>query len=267
MGTAVLDQETISNLAILQEACDRNVPLQLHYVNPNLSKERTEPDVLVAYTRLLKVDKEKIYLDCPQHIGKQVRLCSGRRVDGYFTMQGVIFKFQTLVTDLNILIELNKHKKIVGMCLATPHLITEGQRREDHRISVSAREAIPVAVHEGINDTPGQTLLDAKRFRATIVNLSRGGVALKFEDENRFLLKYGQWYYLAFRLPDEKDELLFMAELRHITEILEGEARRVGFQFLNWPDALEMRSKLAILNRFLANTERSQLQKMRSKKL
>jgi len=261
MPAAMVEESVNTCVAKLQEACDRNVPLEIHYINPNMSRDRIDSDILIAQTRMLGVDEKRIYLDSPQCIGKQVRLCRGRKVDGYFTIQNTIYKFTTTVTDTNCMVILNREKTIVGMCLQTPTVISEGQRREDHRISVQSLEPIRVVLHEGIKNQPGQAPIDAKKFEGTMVNISRGGMAIKFEKEDRFLLKFGYWYYLNFSLPGEEEPFLFLAELRHIDELFNGQARRIGFQFLNWPDPMKMRGKIGVLNRFLSKLERSQLQK------
>lgn len=247
------------NVQILQEACDRNIPLELHYVNTNMSAQRYEPDVLYAQTRLLGVDEKKIYLDSPQSIGKIVNLRVGWKVHAFFSIQKTLYSFDSLVTDLRQMVVLNREKTVVGMCLATPTTIRSGQRREDHRLSLLGQQPIKIEIHETNKDNPSACPIGAKRFHALGVNLSRGGIGTKMEGEERFLLRFGQWYFLSFLLPQDPEPFLFLVELRCIRDLEKTEARRFGFQFLRWPDPIRSRERQARLGRILAAMERTSL--------
>ncbi len=249
------------NVQIIQEACNRNIPLELHYVNTNMSAQRYEPDVLYAQTRLLGVDDEKIYLDSPQSIGKVVHLRLGWKVHAFFTIQKNLYSFDSTVTDLRRMVVLNQEKTVVGMCLATPTRIRTGQRREDHRISLLGQQPIKVHIHETIKDNPNACPIGAKRFQAQGVNLSRGGIGVRMEGEERFLLRFGQWYFLSFSFPEDPDPFLFLVELRCIRDLEKSESRRFGFQFLRWPDPIRSREKQARLGRILAAMERNSLRR------
>jgi c-di-GMP-binding flagellar brake protein YcgR len=249
------------NVRIIQEACDRNIPLELHYVNTNMSAQRYESDVLYAQTRLLGVDDQKIYLDSPQSIGKIVHLRLGWKVHAFFTIQKTLYSFDSTVTDLRCMVVLNREKTVVGMCMATPAKIRAGQRREDHRISLLGQMLVKVHIHETIKDNPNACPIGAKRFQAQGVNISRGGMSVRMEGEERFLLRFGQWYFLSFTFPTEPDPFLFLVELRCIRDVEKSESRRFGFQFLRWPDPIRTREKQARLGRILATLERTSLRK------
>jgi c-di-GMP-binding flagellar brake protein YcgR len=203
------------------------------------------------------VDDKKIYVDSPQSIGKIVHLRVGWKVHAFFTIQKNLYSFDSVVTDLRQMVVLNREKTVVGMCMATPATIRSGQRREDHRLSLLSKQPVKVEIHETIKDTPNACPIGAKRFQAMGVNLSRGGIGTKMEGEERFLLRFGQWYFLSFSLPEEAEPFLFLAELRCIRDLEKSDARRFGFQFLRWPDSIRAREKQARLGRILAAMERT----------
>jgi c-di-GMP-binding flagellar brake protein YcgR len=264
-STAVVENDGRTDLEksvqTIQEACDRNIPLELHYINNNVSNQRVEPDILYAQTRMLGVDDTKIYLDAPQSIGKKVHLRIGWKVDAFFTYQNNLYTFRTAITDLNCLVELNQEKTVVGMCLATPMQIRVGQRREDHRINLVGLRPFPVDLHETNKEDPNACPITAKRFTGLGVNISRGGISIRMEGEQRFLPRFGQWFFLSFVLPDDTKPMFFLVELRNLREVEKSESRRFGFQFYRWPDSTRMREKQARLGRFLAAKERSTLRK------
>ncbi len=249
---------------LLQASC-RNVPLELQYLNPDRALDRIEPDVLYAQTRLLGVDEEYVYLDSPQDIGKQVRIGGGRQVQAFLNWQGKSYTFRAKVAKLRCLVELNRRKTVVGMCLFTPRSVWEQQRRQDHRVSVAALDPIEVALHETADQPAGCCPIAARRFRGRIVNLSRGGLAMRLRNSDRYEIHVPKWYYLTFSLPDPGEELLFLAEARHVQEILGGHAGIAGFQFLRWPNPTEMRRKEACLGRFIVEVERRALRNRRAR--
>jgi len=252
-----------STVAVIQEACDRNVPVELHYPNPDLSPGRLEPDLLFAQTRLIGVDEKEIYLDSPQSIGKSVELKHRTKVSGYFNLDGKIYSFNSRVTNLGCEVVLNKKKRIVGMCLATPAKIRQSQKREDHRISVAALEPIEVRIHEVSQKDPNAVALTAKRFTSRAVNLSLGGEGVNVEGPGGNHFRVGQYYFVSFCIPNDPEEFLFLAESRHIMDLPRNQAKRIGLQFLRWPDVMTMRKNLRKLGPFLARTERNSLQKQK----
>jgi len=247
-------------MEILRYACDRNVPIELHYVNASVSSSRVEPDMLYAQTRMLGLDEQAIYLDSPQSIGKDVRLRVGRDVEAYFVVQNRIYTFRSQVTRLRCTVELNSVMKVVGMCLAMPNLIRSGQRREDHRISLASLPGpLTVDLHETSAEDPNLCPVDVRRFVGQAADLSRGGMAVIIANEDRFLLRHGRKYFLSFALPEDGREMTFLAELRHMRDIHKDSAKRLGFQFLRWPDVVQMREKSSALGKFLARMEREYL--------
>ncbi len=250
-------------VAVLQEACDRNVPVELHYLNPAGSRQGLAPDILHAQARLLAIDDEHVYLDSPQDIGKHVQIGRGRQVDAYFVFQGKIYKFRSTVTKVQCLVELNRKKRIVGMSLAAPRKVAEGQRREDHRVSLASQDPIKVSLHEAPQDDPDSCPITARRFKGLAVNLSRGGISVRVDGNDRHRFVVGRYFYVSFRLPEDAEEMIFLAEARHSVEILRGAAGRVGFQFLRWPNQIEMRQKTKRLGQYLNEVERSSLRKNR----
>jgi c-di-GMP-binding flagellar brake protein YcgR len=249
---------------LLQEACNRNTPIELHYVNRNLSGHQITPDMFYAQTRLLGVDDNQLYLDSPQSIGKKVHLGIGRQVDAYFCLQKKMYTFRTTVTNVNVKVILNREMTVVGICLAMPDRMRAGQRREEHRIPVLNVCPLMIRLHETPKDEPNACPINARRFEGDIINLSRGGICVLLKGDQRFLPRFGQWYYLSFTLPGDEEPLFFLGELRHFVEIERSDSRRFGFQFLRWPNSLQMREKINRLGRFLADLERKTLRGKRN---
>jgi len=252
--------ETQDSVTLLLEACARNVPLDLHYDHPDTSPTRIEPDTLYASTRMLTVNLKQIYLDSAQDIGKTVKVRIGHKIEAFFTLNDTMYQFKSKVTDLNCKIKLNNVVRLVGMCLAVPKTISEAQRREDHRVSFATLDPIAADIHEASEENPHCAPLGARRFLGRVVNLSRGGMAVRLAGDSRFRFQVNRRYYVTFRLPGDSGEFLVLAEARHITDILKGEARLVGFQFQRWPDPLEMRKTVGKISRFLVDLERKLLQ-------
>jgi len=262
MGSALSIQD---GLAVLAEASARNVPVELHYDNPDRSFNRIEPDILYAQTRLLGADEHRLYLDRPQHIGRQVYIARGRTVDAYFCLHDRIYTFRSVVTNLNCLVELNRGKTVVGMCLSTPNAVTEGQRREHHRVRLGALDPIHATIHEASRDDPNSCAITARRCRGRLFDASLGGLGIRIGGDDRYQFQVGRYYYLSLVLPEQDEELIFLTEVCHVEEILRGEFVLIGFHFQRWPDPIQMRQKLEGLRQFLNEVERRRLRKNRGR--
>ncbi len=249
--------QTLTDLSVLQEACDRNLPLELHYVNTRCSAGSMEPDILVAHTRLIRMEGGEIHVDNAQHIGKEVRLRVDQPVDAFFTHNDTMYTFRTKVKALRKKIDLNQSTRIVGAVLEAPPSLGEGQRREDYRVSVAALDPIPVYIHETDNADPNSCPLNVRRWTGQLFDVSRGGLAVRIEGPTRFFLRVARLCFLTFDLPGHNVNLAFLAECRHMRDIPGHDAGIAGFQFLRWPDMGVMRSQLANIGRFTADVERA----------
>lgn len=249
----------------LRSACERNISLELHCLSQASTQRALEADVMVARSRLLHDREQEIEVDSIQCIGKRLRIGPGAQVDAYFFLDEQLLTFRSVVTKVRHVVELNEEKKIVGLCLSRPRRVSQGQRREDHRVSVAGLAPIDVSIHEASPDNPNTSGLAAWRFTGQMVNLSRGGMAVRVEGPDRFRFRVSRFYYLSFAVPSEDEDMLFLVESRHVREMDRQEARIIGFQFLPWPSPLDLREHSRRIGKFCIETERQQLSRGRSK--
>jgi c-di-GMP-binding flagellar brake protein YcgR len=250
---------TVSQSEILSRACERNTPLELHYFNPSQATNSVESEVLRAQTRLISLDPDSITVDFPQDIGHTLRLRSGIQVRAYFTLDETIYNFHATVAEMKSRVNLNRDTAIVGCRLTRPDRIVAAQRREDHRVSVASQEPIPTRIHEaGIEDFTACPI-NARRGSGRIVNLSRGGMAVRVEGDDRHKFPAGRRCFFTFTIPSDKTPMLMLGEIRHLREILDGSAAVLGIQFLTWPSTAEHRLRVAAIGRFVVDIERALL--------
>jgi c-di-GMP-binding flagellar brake protein YcgR len=249
--------QTLDDLAVLAEACNRNLPLELHYVNSEVTPTSVEPDILIARTRLIRMEGDTIHVDNAQDIGKEVRLRQGETVDAFFTFNDVLRTFRTTIRALRQAIDLNREMRVIGAILDCPKVISSGQRREDFRASVVALEPIDVHLHETDAEAPNNCPLNARRWTGRMFDISRGGAGVRLEGPTRYTLRAGRVCYLSFALPGLEGGFLFLGEARYVRELPGKDACLVGFQFLRWPDAPTLRGQQNSIGRFTTAVERN----------
>jgi c-di-GMP-binding flagellar brake protein YcgR len=261
--TAVSPQSTTEQpvaAEMLQAACDRNLPLQLHYRGPAVGGI-VDTGNLVAQTRMLAIEPEGLAVDWPQAIARTVRLGTGTEVNGYFTFNEKLYRIRTTVMSLRYKMMLNDQRELVGCLLAMPSEVQTGQRREDHRASVASMDPIVVQIHQASRSEIGSAPSIARPIAGRLINLSRGGLRVGIEGEERHRFHAGDWFFLSFKTPNSEKPLTFLAEARSTTPMMRGQAVAVGMQFLNWPDAAALRVQSQAVGRIIADIERAQLRR------
>ncbi len=233
---------------VLDDLCARNASVELHHIS-------RRDELTVARTRLLGMDENVLYLDKPQSIGKKIHFRKGQRISVNTLVNGVRLRFETEVVDPSCKIELNENVRVRGLTLTRPVKIIDGQRRNDYRASTVCFDTIVVSVHVAGRLAPNASSIDASRFTGRMVNLSRGGLLIKVDREERQEYAYGKQYFASFVLPDDDKELTFWVELRHHRTILEGEADLLGMKFFQWPRDGYNR-KQAATGRFIVEVQR-----------
>lgn len=251
-----MDQNKKNNLSvdeIIDACCERNTPLEIH-------KHCSDGAVPVAKARMMCADAERIYLDEPQTIGKDVEMGKGTNVDVFFSLGDDLYTCSTSVASMKCKVRLNEHKTLVGMALDLPTKITKGQRRSRFRTSLAMQAPIPVTMHEAFDDL-NSAPVNAKRFSGRLVDASEGGVGvlLDFDRQRKFKL-YGRWI-VEFHLPGESDPTILGCELRQTRTVRENELMKIGFLALPWPSPRAMREQLQPLTRFLTSIERNLLKR------
>ena len=224
MGSpARLDQSA----EILDAACARNLPLELHH-------RAADDQIMVARTRVLDVDDESIYLDLPQRSGGTFSPVRGQAVTAYMRVNGRRLVFHAHVTRARCHVRLNDQTRVAGFSISRPTKVEEAQRREDFRITVASIDPIEVRLHEVTDADTTKCLLDAKRFEGSLVDISGGGVCVRVDAGQRREFHTQERHFIDFVLPENAGEIVMLTELCHAQQILNAEATRIGLQFLPW---------------------------------
>lgn len=242
---------------VIDEADSRNLQLEMHHRTMN-------GHLTVAKSRILGVDGDAISIAEPQAIGKTFNLPSGRVVEVFMNFKGKTFAFKSKILKTRHIIQLNKEQRVRGMLISRPTAISERQKRSIYRVSLAMHSpALLVSMHEIVSDTVLACPIDAKRHKASAVNASEEGLALRIEGVPYTRFKIGSTYCLTFRTPDHPHEFMLYAEVRHTRSILEGEATVIGMMFLPIPDRQAMQRKLQPFGQFLHAVQRSSIQRGR----
>lgn len=246
-------EETVE---VVDEAASRNIPLEIH-------AEGTSGGMLVARTRVLGMDAERVYLDGPQRAGKEVRFASGTSLVGHIALRGVRYEFRATVADAACVVKLNEQVYVGGMSIWRPQSANESQRRHDYRVSFARFDPVAVWMHEPSRSQPDAADLDALRHRVRLVNVSLGGMAVRVDMPPVSRFAPGRRWFLLFTLPKQSEPFVFLAEIRHSRSILDGQAAVLGLQFVPWFNRYEMQRQLNRLSRCLSEIQRTILAKRR----
>ncbi len=252
MATQV-DTEQCDELLI--EACARNLPIELH-------RRTSSDELVVARSRILGLTDQNILIDTPQSGGRPLPIGKGRRLNVYFQTNNGQYEFQTQVTETRLRFDLNDEVKVLGCALRRPTSIQRGQRREDYRISLASLDEIAAELHEVADNKPDVCPLPSKRFRGRLVDISRGGVAVKVDASERRYFDQGQRFFLTATLPLGFRQVTLLVQLRHQRPILRGDATRLGMKFLFWNPEFTL-PQIQTVGRFCPAVERRSIRKKR----
>lgn len=209
---------------LLLAACARNQAADIHYKVGGQSR--------IAHARLIELAEGELRLDRPQCGGRDVRFDADAEVTAFFADDTRFFSFTTTVLQPLIRIELNRDKKVLGIALAAPNLLTEEQRRQAYRLSLAKYE-VKALLHDAAADGESAPI-QARHFTGRVVNISVGGMAVLFEAKLCPHLKSGELFMATLSLPNQDDPFCFVAETRHIRRVREGLFTMSGFRFLNF---------------------------------
>lgn len=241
--------QLVDAATLLTEACDRNVPLELHLVDALTS----EP---VARGRMLDLTDDRVFIEMPQTIGRAVRLRQTCEYVGYFELGDCLFCFRTTVLEIGCAVRLNRLKQANGVALARPDAVQLGQRRQAFRTSLASADPIQAWAHESQPGLDDQVEIKSRRSRARVIDASAGGVCLLVEQPGLKLTVFDQ-VFVSFDIPEDGRLLCFKAEVRQVRSIHEGRAFRIGLVFLPWPDQSQFNRMHEPLVRYLAGVQRA----------
>jgi c-di-GMP-binding flagellar brake protein YcgR len=235
-------------LSLLNSCCERNISVEIH-------KHTGDAAVPVARARMMCTDSERLFLDEPQTIGKEVQMGKNTAVDVYFSLGDKLYTFATTIASMQCKVRLNQTKTLIGMAINLPKKIDQGQRRSRFRTSLALHTPIPVTLCEASGDC-NSCPLDAFRFEGRIVDGSEGGLGILLEfDRPRKFKVFGRWI-VEFHIPGESETTVLGCELRQVRTIRENELMKIGIMALPWPNTRAMRERMQPLARHLNSIER-----------
>lgn len=249
-----IDLDNLTDAEILAAGCERNARVEIH-------KHTGDATIPVARARMMCMDEERLYLDEPQTIGKQVEMGKGTAVDAFFSLGDGLFTFSTTVASMNCRVRLNGAKTLIGMALDIPRTIKQGQRRSRYRTSLAMQTPIKVSMHQASSDL-GSSPIDADRVEGRLVDASEGGFGVMLDFDRPLKYKLYEKWVVQFHIPGEPDLTLLGCELRQIRTIREGESMKLGLLALPWPDQRAMRSQMLPLTKYLTSVERRLLKRV-----
>ncbi|MBZ0173328.1 MAG: hypothetical protein K8E66_13165, partial [Phycisphaerales bacterium] len=275
---------------ILQEACDRNTPICV--IKPEQAGR-----VPMARGRLLTLRDDGVDLDKVQIPGREVRFSRGDMLDAFFSIGRTLYHFRTQLLGASEPKRLNRRMVIMGMSIAVPARIEQGDRRSLFRVPLSGREErITVEVWRprlDDDDAEDGMLCENEHKTQAMPAVAFNLLALKFDDvireldrepdhagwivdasEHGFGLRLEFVHPQRFRvfdpilvrltMPDGLGEIVHLCEVRAKRAVGEDGAR-LGVVIINETDPLAKREKTAKIRGFLNEIQREHLRRMRNR--
>ncbi len=271
---------------ILREACDRNVPICI--VRPEQAGRQP-----MARGRLLDLGDGGIDIEKVQIPGKEVRFSSGDQLDAYFSIGRTLYHFRTELLRASEPKRLNRRMVILGMTLAVPARIEQGDRRTLYRVPLGGRlERIgvelwrvgPDPIHdEDPEDEHAEQTMPAIAFnlhsmefaeatkalgrdpdcRGWIADASEHGFGLRLEFIQPHRFHIFDPVLVRLSMPDG-EEIVHLCEVRSIRPVGD-DGTRLGIVIIKENDRAASRKKAAMIRGYLNEIQREQLRRMREK--
>lgn len=234
---------------VLEHACARNVPVELH----RRGSEGLHP---VMKARLIATDQANLYLDSPQTIGLDAKLHDGEALVGYFDVGEEMYTFDTTVVHAHCRVRLNSEMTVPGLIVSRPARVTTGQRRSFFRRSVAGDSAISVVAHVTDPSHPDVCPINAQRLDGTLVDASEGGFGINIADDPSRPVKLWDQMFVRFTLPGSNVETLLLCQVRQVRHLPRVKQVRLGLMALPWPDHRYLNLTTRPLTKYLMDVER-----------
>ena len=213
-------------------------------------------------SRILGIDeKGRLEFDMPQSIGHEIDFRFGLVFDGHFAIGDKRYTFRSRIRDLMHRIELNASKRLVGIVVDYPNGVTPGQRRNDHRVTVD-QTGVAARGYRAIAEASGVACpIDGAPVHVRLANLSTGGCAIVFAQDDGRRVRINDLFFLELDLPGERHDLLCLLEVRQVKELPRGGGFRIGAKLKMWPDHGSARRWQQSVQRYLTLLQRERLQR------
>ena len=240
---------------ILDSACARNLPVEIHYTN-------SEDELVIARSRILAVDEENVFLDSPSSDAGSYSPERGQEISAFLLLNKQRLCFDTHVTKSRCFVDLNEQTKVAGFAVSRPKKVGEAQRRQDFRMSVASISHIEVRMHGVLDSDTHKCPIDSVRFHGALVDISRGGICVTVDASQRQKFVTREQIFADFLLPQGHGEIVMLSELRHVKQILNGDANKIGLRFVPWNPQFT-KPQIQTISRFCADLQRQMAKRSR----
>ena len=238
----------------LRSVCARRSIAEIHFQD-----DRSE--VFAARTRFFRIENGELSVYMPKSVGKNLSLEPGQQLIIYFVANELHYGFKSEVLRLSSNLAIDSQRGLSGVTMSLPSRIVIQQRRQIFRISLE-RQNIVVHFHRTAGDVPHAAPLCADRFKGRIVNVSVGGMCLRFgaPAQTRFLL--WERLYVSFRLPGIRDGFVLPFEVRHYRRVKDAVYSLMGVLFTD-VDELHVKHQIRRLQQFIVTEQRRRIHTVR----
>jgi len=236
---------------LVLRAVERNVPCEMQI-------RRASGELFVIKSRLLNTSRDGIEIDWPTSIGQDVPIHEELKMEVFFGIDDQRYRFSSRIVELRRKIELNEAHRIVGVVLAWPARVADGQRRNDHRVSLTDRD-LAVLVHPAQHPwEDGASPVGGPHARLRVVDLSIGGLALIVPAKWIGITEVNRLFFAALDLGHHGRSTVLM-EVRQRRRLNRSHQLRVGLKFKAWPDRREFQQMQQDIQRYLVEVQRERL--------
>lgn len=237
-------------VALVHEACQRNVPMELH-------RRSLDGSVMTARGRMLRLQDGLVLIESPQTIGTSSKLKIDEQLDAFFNLHGDLYTMQVSVESLGVPANLNDAKRVTGAALRPTSNVREGQRRAEYRTSLISVGSIATELCQACIEVEGASPIGAHRTTGRLINASSGGLGIVLDGRQTGRFPERSRYFVRFCVGDDEMEFPFLSEVRYVRLVNEETMTRLGVRLVQWPDRFTFNRRTQSLTRYLKEVERA----------
>ena len=240
---------------VLEAACARNLPAELHFEAP-------DGLLVTARVRMLELAARQIICDRPSDPTEEGEIPAGEAVTVHLAIHGSWYQFDTVIENTKGAVRLNARQTVPGIALKRPLVLTESQRRTHLRVSMLGYDPINVDMVRHRPEMTDATPADAKLIPAWLVDLSVGGLSVLVDRQVLPSAEAREQFCVCFELPLVAEDFIMLSSLQHSRIVESSDSLRLGLRFCTWRhnDLSRDQQRLA---RFVAQHERRLLRRRR----
>ena len=239
--------------AFLAGACARNAPIEVMVPG----REST----VVLKSRLLAGPAEAagcVIIETPTAGGRPVAFQPRQVIDVILNIDGQRYGFRTSV-EKRTRARLGGRTEVNAIAVVMPSAIIPVQRRRYYRVHVPSLDPVPVECAVKVRGTEGAGKETLVRFEAGAMDISAGGMCLRFPKKQGCFAVSGVRLGLFFRIGSSR-KLSLLGEVRHTRPLPNGETA-VGMLFIEADGTVSRRKAIDAVTRYIARRQREELKK------